>query len=490
MIKEIKHLVNLFCTGSDFIINESFNDFSISCTSTDLNVPDQSSLKSACIDLKTYDRIELLISIDKHEPVSIYLNKVDQLSSFLLDVEATKEQKIINSSFEVQVNIYKEIVNSTVNVYSYSEFLEYLSSISLSALLHSFNRLICKEQVNTFLFINEEIKIITKTFKFVSKSDSPSNTLSNSFDREGIIRERAEVCSFNQSSELQLIPQDFQVINSSGSVEELRKLISKVSVIVSFSYLADISELQNQDSFFFKINGYKSITNTVRFDDISADQSDDTFKIFRWVYSDGGTNDKLGLARNLISMTIDTETLKIDESTLPSILSNYEIYLKKNVQNYIQLKVKISDFLDKADAKANDLVVSFGKTFRNNLVAFIGYFFTVIIVRYVNSGNLDVLFTAEVAYLSLAFLGASFIILLLTIWDSINERDRLIALYHKTKKRYKYLLDESDLKRIFSNDEEHNNDIRYINIKVLVYSLVWGASIVAFTLIVLCMSDF
>jgi len=62
-------------------------------------------------------------------------------------------------------------------------------------------------------------------------------------------------------------------------------------------------------------------------------------EIFDWVYTDGNYTDKIGLARNLISIHLKNDNLlTLDEGTIHSLESGYDIYLKDNVKQYIEIK--------------------------------------------------------------------------------------------------------------------------------------------------------
>ncbi|WP_211047310.1 hypothetical protein, partial [Pectobacterium versatile] len=59
------------------------------------------------------------------------------------------------------------------------------------------------------------------------------------------------------------------------------------------------------------------------------------FDIYEWIYNQGNFVDKIGLARNIISIhTQDNSILNIPKSVLKSIESSFDIYLKDNVKQY------------------------------------------------------------------------------------------------------------------------------------------------------------
>ena len=66
---------------------------------------------------------------------------------------------------------------------------------------------------------------------------------------------------------------------------------------------------------------------------------DEFYKIYRWIFQDSNEYDKIELTRHVISIHCKySDILNIDEKTFLSIKSNYNIYLKENVDKYIELK--------------------------------------------------------------------------------------------------------------------------------------------------------
>lgn len=63
---------------------------------------------------------------------------------------------------------------------------------------------------------------------------------------------------------------------------------------------------------------------------------------------------------------VDKSMTSINHGTLKSIESGYDIYLKDNVKQYIEIKNKISEFLVGQSDKASDITKNMFSTFKTS----------------------------------------------------------------------------------------------------------------------------
>lgn len=488
MMKLIKNINKLFIKSNNSARQQETElKFELTLTAKTISIPKKDELLASLDNFSNGDVLEISISIDSATEFHIYSNNTTVIDNFLADLEALKKQREEDSQFELRVTINKKVEGQSLNIYCYSAFIDFLESKSLKNLFYIFNNLIIQKKVSNFIFYDEELTLKTQTLLFSNKKKNPVN---NSIDREKVINIRNEVCHFNQSSKLHLLPYDFFITNSTYQETRLSKLLNKLAVLNSFIFLSDVSEIRGENSLFLKINGYKTVSHEFNFDSISTDSLNDIVNIVKWVYSEGGINDKIGLTRNILSITLNLKTLEVGNNAYNSIQSNYEIYLKANVEQYINVKNKVSDHLVEASQKAGKIVEDFNKTFRNNFFAFFSFFFTVLIIRVVSVGNADNIFTKEIALISFAFLATSLIYLIIATWHSFNERDRFDNVYNNLKGRYEDLLNPDDLQSIFSKNNDHGKDLSYIKKNIWIHSTIWFLSIIGLAFLVYSLSGF
>ena len=66
------------------------------------------------------------------------------------------------------------------------------------------------------------------------------------------------------------------------------------------------------------------------------------YKLMSWSFEGGSCADKIGLLRNILSIHLDgSGNIKFDNEVWDTVRSNYQIYLKGNIQDYLDVKNKI-----------------------------------------------------------------------------------------------------------------------------------------------------
>ena len=114
--------------------------------------------------------------------------------------------------------------------------------------------------------------------------------------------------------------------------------------------VADFSSM-NKTGLTLRLSGYKMMmmesqavkTKDLEFDTTSTEQ---WYKIYDWCYTGGYTSDRLSITRNIISLNCpDINKLKLNDSTLGAIKSNFKIFEKENVRQYIKVRNDVSKTL-------------------------------------------------------------------------------------------------------------------------------------------------
>jgi hypothetical protein len=194
--------------------------------------------------------------------------------------------------------------------------------------------------------------------------------------------------------------------------------------------------------------------------------------IYDWIYQSGNLVDKLGLARNIISLhTKNPPALTGD--VYQSTLSSYKIYEKQNIKQYIEIRNKISDQLLEFNNRANKLIETFASGFNKSALALITFYISSIVLKVLGKGEFINVFTPDATLLSIAFISGSYIYYRVARWEVIEQRSRFVESYNNLKERYTDLLNDQDINRIVNGDKEFNKDVAFINSKLRVYSNMW-----------------
>lgn len=420
--------------------------------------------------LRANDSLICTVVFGNADPISYYsdrLNTVEFINN--LTAEYTYQE---GEPISIKISISKRIVERKCSVYSLDTFIKTLKDLSVSQFLTVFTRVFANTDYVAFKVFNLETAINTAYIHFIG------------FDQEfvpGIYRNRTKyienfnsVCHYSNTEIHRISPIDFKIINIDEKYKELIQLFEFYSVILSIIYLFDITTLiDNQLE--FKVNGYKAIKGSIDLKLINNNNTKEYFEIFKWVYNGGNLNDKVGLARNIISLHfIKNGELDLQGYPFQSIQSSYKVYEKQNIKQYIEIRNKISDQLIDFNNRASKIVESFASGFQKSALALISFYVSAIVIRVLSKGNFVNIFSFDATVLSIAFILGSFIYFLVSRWEISEQRKRFEKSYLNLKLRYADLLEENDIKRILNNDKDFNEDLKFIDDKKKVYSIMWA----------------
>lgn len=377
-----------------------------------------------------------------------------------------------------EISIRKIKDNNSIVIYDISAYLEVLEKLPLEMALGSFERAFAG--ANHLYFevreFNQTVNTSNITFSDTNKARTPTPTV----DRLKSI-EQVKLLCHHASGEQKLSPDDFRIVSSeSGDIpDKLKRLFDHYSDLLSVTYLFDITSL-NEDELEFKIHGYKTIKGIVNLKNSTLSRNSEYFEIYKWVYSGGNLNDKIGLARNIISLHFkNVGELELHGSPFQSIQSGYKVYEKQNIKQYIELRNKISDQLLDFNLRANKIIETFASGFQKSALALITFYISAITIKVLGKGDGEFIniFTLDATILSLTFLTGSAIYYFVSRWEVKIQRRRFIASYNNLKERYTDLLDVEDIKRILNDDKEFDQDVRFIDSKLRNYSFMWWSFI-------------
>lgn len=413
------------------------------------------------------ERDDFALSINDGE---LYFNsKQDSWADFTNDVK-----KITAHIKTIKIAINKNHSNDTISIYDIETFTEYLENLSLSQFLSVIgNRL--KNNILFFEIQNDDFESWgTNTIEFVSKNNV-NDQLKSDVDRNVYI-ERAKYLSYWEIGNYSLIPED---LYCEKSVTNLQQLFRKAFLIYTLCFVCDYSKL-NKDRYEYKLNGYKTIIGNITADKLKSIEIDTSsceilYKIYHWMYRGGNNQDKASIVRNILSLNIDDKNLSINKSVFDSILSNYKIYEKENVQQYIQVRNELSSLLIDLQEKVSGIVNSFIGDFKTVLITLISFFVSVIVIQVVSTGSFLSGFTNEIIYLSFAFIFISFGVLIYSRWELSKKISLYQKHYKQIKERYKDILSEVELETIFEEcdpkKDETNNS--FVEKQKKYYTILW-----------------
>lgn len=382
-------------------------------------------------------------------------------------------------TYLLEIKIYKNSDSKYKSIYDFEEITRYFLNCSLYTLLYQFNQLICKNKICIFnIKESKQIYINTKSIYFIS--DISSLEFETNINIEAInesryeyIKSRITICNFKKESEFALIPEDFNLVRTCTN-QNLNLIFNKIKIMLSIISICDISDIsKDKNKVEVILNGYKRIESQIDFDEISDEKLLQYYDISKWIYLDGSIDDKVGIARNVVSISINNEELiEIENSLYTSILSAYSIYLKENVERYLEVKEKINDVLFDLSIKVTESANDIGKDLRTNIIGMITFFITIVLTNSMSNGNLKKIFTDDVTKLSALFVIGSVLYMIFSIVDSLIHKGRIKDQLNRIKLSYSDVLETKDIDNIFKK-YNFKKDSKYMNKKIIFYIITW-----------------
>jgi hypothetical protein len=377
-----------------------------------------------------------------------------------------------SNNFQIIVTITKNTSEQRKSVYYPNRFFDNLSKKSIDHFLEIINNVLGDNDFIIFEVQNNSFEdFFTSTIKFTSKEKQVTY---NNINREKINKIK-NLCHCNIISKYQFIPEDFYPIKKNETLLDI--IFSKISVLYSAIFLFDIFDI-NGTNIEYRLNGYKTITEKLIFSDIEIASYQNFYEIYSWVYEGGNIVDKIGLARNILSLNLENKNLKIAETTFEAVKSGYKIYQKENIKQYIEVRNKISDQLIELQNRADKIVENFVNDYKKSFLAIISFFITVVVIGVVSKDNFASAFTAKETSLLMGFLFISSYVRFFAKKEINKQIDIYAKFYKNLKERHQDLLDKSDINRILNNDEDFNNNMQFIKERRDDYTKLWNRSLI------------
>ena len=206
--------------------------------------------------------------------------------------------------------------------------------------------------------------------------------------------------------------------------------------------------------------------------------------------TDGNLVDKSILARNVISLHCKhVPVYEIDTAVMASIKSNYDLYLRDNMVQYLQLKNKIATFISETVSKTGEYADVLLDRFKTNIFALVGFLFTVLLANVVSERPLDNIFTRDVTVLIEFILLCSGVYLFIVYMQCRFQISKVDESYQALKDNYREILTEEDLDIAFRKDAVFNDMKDKIKKRRGIYLSIWIIFLIVSFIIVECLSS-
>lgn len=367
-------------------------------------------------------------------------------------------------SGSLKLRIGKVPQRKIISIYSLPLFTEYMCHGNPTEVLGKISHLASL----AYYLECDELTEITQSTLFcigprVAAESFPRNP--ESAQKSKYIELRSKACAVYSSGSHNFIPSDF-VFDKDILGSRLAELFTRISLLYCLISIADTTRIDQNGEISFTVKGYTteklSITSL---SDIDTSAIQQYHAVYYWAYTDGNIIDKLGICRNLLTIHAkDGGILKLKDGWLESTASNHAIYLKENLKQYVDLKNKLSDQIQKGSEKASDIAKNITAYLRTSIFSLTSFLLSAFVVRTLAkpTATEPAIITSSVYWLFLLIVGISILILIYALVETNAEKIRYIKSYKAFKARYTDLLSKQDINFIFNNDKDFARDIRYI----------------------------
>ncbi|MBP2027384.1 hypothetical protein J2Z35_001178 [Acetoanaerobium pronyense] len=442
------------------------------------SIPDFSDIINLGKNIADRDKciIEFNTIIEDHLRLVLKEPDESEYESFIDDL------KDYEDSVLVILTIEKTIMENSFSIYCFKEFTKDLLNKSIVDIMSLFGLLLNRAEYLVFEIYDSDIFFSTQTMFFVNRSSH--NITLKEINRSERISECKDISYFYNNSNLNLLPEDFKIVTSYDN-NPYEEIFDKLVSILSLVYISTLATIED-DVLKVQISGQRNVDFSYELNRVMI-HNPILFKIYSWIYNGGNLIDKALIARNILSLHCKyTNLINTDEKTYATIQSNFNLYLKDNVNQYLDLKNKVSEYICSVTTQVGDNVLSLFNNFKTNLLTLITFLFSVIIINIVSDNPLDNIFTRDIILILELILLGSIIYLLISISENKYRLKKIKSGYQVLKDSYNEILSNQDLEDIFKEDKAIKNAIKEVEDGTKKYMILW----VGFILLSLSLLEF
>jgi hypothetical protein len=288
---------------------------------------------------------------------------------------------------------------------------------------------------------------IFNTFECITYLDNNNSKHSLSFTKLS----PCNVSSLNKFNQIDDKPNFYSSI-ASKTLNVLFK--NELQILSSFCFLKNVCsayDFNSNESFEFE--GFRSfVIPNVCIEDLLSTH-DIFMAIFEWLTIDKHISSKLGILRNIISLSKSTNIAEcFDQDLLNALESNFKIYLKDNINQYFEVKNKVSEFIYDLSNRSFELLDKYTLNANHILLAVLSYFFTVVLFTTIDkNNNVTSMLTYQLGTLSSLFILVGVYLLYQSKIDLDNKALDIVSRMTEIKARYNLILAEKELNEMFTS---------------------------------------
>jgi hypothetical protein len=450
-------------------VSEHLSTVETSFTICRSQLSDVKNLIAVCSEIPSRDKLEFNLVYNSEYIFTLNNTGIneDLLFGFIDDIYPDDEIRI-------SIHIKKTPSGNRFSIYDYHSFADDLTKRPILEVMGWFSDLLKDKSELFFEVFDYDISLSTRTIAFESYGNS---VFSPAIDRNERISLCRDMSAFYNMDKYELIPDDFIITGIKRAGEELVPLFDKISTILSLLYVVSSSTVDDE-GICLQINGQRTLKNSLAFEDIVKNKK--WISTYDWIYDKGNTTDKMLIANNVMSLYCKYDSfINTDEVMFEAIKTNYRLYLRNNVTQYLDLKRDISKFIQETVSQVGDYSLSILSKFKNNLIAMAGFLFTAVLTQIGSQNGFKDAFTKEALWLFELFLVGSIIYLIICLIESIYQIKNVKIGYEEIKNNYNDILSPFEIREAFQNDTLFNKTKKKAYRGIIMWSIVWGSCLIA-----------
>lgn len=444
-------------------INETLDNVTITTRSKIINIPPYDVMLHLIDIIPSRDDINILMSYSDDTVFEISSqNKPlnDDFDEFKKTVTicATEEDEI-----ELSIYITKKIEDSRMSVYSASDFCDCLFSKSLYSVIRKMEYLFKTNDVMYLeLLSDEDTTIITPTFALTTRG--ASSQLASTFSRSEKLRIIQENANIQSQLHNCLLPEDFNVTFSICDKKYI-SVLNILKTIFSAGYVSNVFSI-NEKEISLKVAGYRPNSCILHLEqgeisNLSIEHPNVWFDIYNWVYTGANPSDKIEIARNIISLHCQyKDILNIDKNLLHSMCSNYAVYLKNSVSQYIAIKEEVGRRIIQITQELEKSLEELTSNIKRSFLAILTFILSIIITHMQDAG-MENIFSNRVKFLTFIVILGCITYEYLSWIEFVSSTKRIKRSKELFEKNYQEYFYKDEFERIINPELLQEHAISY-----------------------------
>ena len=414
--------------------------------------------------LPTRDTLELTLKNCIGDIIQITNSQVGDC-----DISKLTDELFSNDEISVSVRVDKNILDNKFSIYDFDSFSNDLIKRETNEVMKWFSDCLKEIDFLRFEVFDYDISFSTRTLAFESSGNAIFTPKVNRLQRLRSCKENS--CFYNMNN-YELIPDDFILEGIMRAGERLKSLFGKLATILSMIYIVSYSSIDDC-SLNLQINGQRTTNQTKSLN--SIEENDKWISIYNWIFTDGNPTDKMLITHNVMSLYCKYESFfDTNETMFDAIKTNYNLYLRTNVSQYLSMKRDIGEFIQNIVTQVSDYALSILSKFKANLIAIFGFLFTVVLTNIGKKQNWGDIFTRHTIYIIELFVMGSMVYMFICIFETIYQLKKVQNGYEKLKKNYEDVLSDLEIKEAFQEDKLFIETKKSAKRGLVVWSVVWG----------------